>query len=520
VAAINAANRAAAIREAHRVLDVLQNNQAQRRINAPQNSVNSLTDPVEKVIANPNLRWNWEILTARPDISPEFMMDHPFSMWSAKVLTARAPLMTIVLNPDFRWAGGIWNATTLSLRPDLMHRLQEVVSSGAPLDWAALSNRGDISMDFILETHAQFPWEWHIVHRRYDYTPLMAYVHSDAPSDWEHLTRLSMYEYIDGHSACPWDHDAKVERWQFMTDLSPDLLQHYVTHDLDKSGFMENFDWGLFTHIRCTLPLMKDYPDFEWDMRIFVGSERLTAQDIATWGPVLLRKYPGMFVDLLDSMQQYVNVVEAGDEDGDVDVAHLESVIELETMLNDIWTSRNIVARDAFHPESDDENDPGDVQVLGAEARQLTRRGSLSRLSRSRQNMRVSYGAGAAAPYTEDDDLLPALEDIPLADAAGDAWGQDQDNNPFTGEVQYGLIGSLSDYPTPDWYSDNMSDDDADDPAGFARRRLHRLRHTRDDGVRGQFTMCPTGANDPMGYCGYRLQYKWGHRQRGTHKRY
>jgi hypothetical protein len=470
VAAANAANRAAAIREAHRVLDVLQKNPAQRRINAPNNSISSLIDPVEKVIANPNLQWNWLILTARSDISPEFMMDHPSLMWSAKTLTARAPLMTIALNPDFRWAGGIWNATTLSLRPDLMHRFQEVVSSGAPLDWVALSGRGDISMDFILETHAQLPWEWHIVHRRDDYTPLMAYVHSDAPSDWEHLTHISMYEYIDGHSACPWDHDAKVERWQFMTDLPLGLLQHYVTHDLERTGFMENFDWGLFTHIRCTLPLMKDYPDFEWDMRTFVGSERLTTQDIATWGPVVLRKDPGMYVDLLDSMQQYVNELEAGDEDGDVDVETLELLIELETMLNGIWTSRNIVARDAFHPESDDENDPGDVQVLGAEARQVTRRGSLSRLSRSRQNMRVSYGAGAAAPYIEDDDLQPALDDIPLADAAA-AWGQDQDDNPFTG-AQHGPFASAA-YPSEDEYSDDI---EGDDP-GYARWRRGRRHH-------------------------------------------
>jgi len=309
----------------------------------------------------------------------------------------------------------------------------------------------------------------------------------------------------------------------------------------------KQWNWPLFTLLRCSISALIIYPRLSWTLRVYLHRQSALS-DVHGRGSLLLIRNPSMFAKLWQSAQTVLNEIireervfkTAGRQlkpNWEERFNHFDAIVRDMTYM---WQNASAPPHDEFYDGSDDDNDPTfmvrdrisrhdestpEKSFLDQPPRSVEFSEQRPRIVEPRYYATPSFNYGRARPYNgagaaaPDDGALLTREDIPLADAAGNEWDQDQGDNPFTGR-EYGLIGSLSDYPTPDRYSDNMSDDDADDPGGFARRRLHRLRHTRDDGVRGQFTMCPTGTNDPMGYCGYRLQYKWGHRQRRAHKRY
>jgi hypothetical protein len=425
--------------------------------------------PFSEVMANPWSSWNWDTLTQRSDISPLFMLRHPQYPWNPIILTERAPLRLISRNPEFQWIFGTWDINTLSNRQDLPLEFTRVASSGAPLNWNTLSSRLDIPIEFILHNR-YFEWNWELVQHRPDCTPSVAVRYPQAPLDWKILTSKADYALIIFNKSAPWDQgtllhlhpifglqnpDLVHDLPKFMMELPLEVLDEYITAEDPLE-----WDWALFTRLRCSIPVMLQFPYLGWDIREFVRYGHLTMSDIVNWGGVLLRKFTDEYVGVMDAAEDYLERMLRGDENAQ----DVEFMTDIVAKLIHIWNQHTLPIRDADgHYSSDSDNEPDSLAMPTTNEPLRTRLRPL-RIVAPPLNRLV----GQAGPQEYGEGHFAGLADIP----AGSLSEEDDDENPFV-SVPNGPY-ALAEYP-----SVNVDSDEDE-------------------------------YNDPMGY---RLQYRWGHRQ-------
>jgi hypothetical protein len=238
----------------------------------------------------------------------QFMMRNPQFQWHAAVLTRRADFDIILSNPD-----GGWDVEALSTRPQIVDHLVALHDGGVQLDWNTISSRLDIPVSFIMLHSGELPWNWPTIQKRMTIQQAVRY-QQYAPLDWTRFTKIAPYSFIRKHKA-PWVPELVIQQLKFVEfgehrpsveEVMQDIDLHIVAawHGLQ-------WDWEVFTHLRCNMQTLIEFPNIPWVIPVFVRSENFTKDDVY----VALRLGNDKLIDDLEAgVEEFFESLAAGRE--------------------------------------------------------------------------------------------------------------------------------------------------------------------------------------------------------------
>jgi len=350
----------------------------------------SETATMEEVSRVADHYWDWKVLTARPDISTEFMMHNPTYPWDVVILTQRVPLRHVIQYPRFKWRAGTWDRATLSLRTEVFPVLGRLVHGCVPLDWTILSAREDIDIEYIM-ANKHFPWDWHVVQRRGDFTHHVAAAHPDIPIDWKFMTQNTPFQFMEGNNHLPWDEEEALRRHaldhpfnhgvRYRTGASntqsfkDEIPTQILDQEIAYGSPVPDWDWVAFTNRRASLRAIAMCKNIPW--RIESVAKFLKPRLVTDYGPMLLRHNPRAFLEFMDAYDEYVERVKRGEEEAVL--PSVQDMSNVQSILHRLW-------------RPDGGSNHGDVQTMPYHHNHA----SPHRLA---ERAASAYGGAAAGPY-------------------------------------------------------------------------------------------------------------------------
>ena len=136
------------------------------------------TELEKLLIKYPDKPWDWEQISANPNLTLDLIDAHPDKPWY---------WYWISLNPNC-------TMDFIDAHPD------------KPWSWESISQNPNLTLDFI-DAHPDKPWDWRWISENPNFTLDFIDAHPDKPWDWEWISgnpNLTM-DFIDAHPDKPWD---------------------------------------------------------------------------------------------------------------------------------------------------------------------------------------------------------------------------------------------------------------------------------------------------------------------------
>ena len=159
--------------------------------------------------------WNWGVFSKCQNISWDFVKSHLDKNWNWDDILNNVPLEIVIENPNLPWN---WRYVTAKILDwDVVKE-----NSNLPWDWSLLNSRDDIDKD-VIESFPDGQWDWDNLSRP-DYLQYEILFHfQDKPWNWKELSKsvpeIIPFEFLATHLDKPWDDEILWDRASYYTDI-------------------------------------------------------------------------------------------------------------------------------------------------------------------------------------------------------------------------------------------------------------------------------------------------------------
>ena len=157
---------------------------------------------INDIKENPNLPWNWEIISRNPHLTIDFIKENLDKAWDWDRINRykTIPINDIKENPNLPW-----NWETISFYRKINDSIKE--NPNLPWDWKIISsNNRNLTIDFIKEFPNK-PWDWFMISRHENITMNDIKENPNLPWDWENISnnRNLTIDFIKENPHVPWN---------------------------------------------------------------------------------------------------------------------------------------------------------------------------------------------------------------------------------------------------------------------------------------------------------------------------
>lgn len=210
---------------------------------------------IQTVLDNPDLPWDYKVVSRNPKVDIDIVNDNPQIEWSYFWLTLHMDLGVIYANPDCKWSYDIL-AERVNL--DFIRQYPEKF-----YEYRSMSQNPNLTIEFLLE-NTDKRWNWHSVIEN----PNLKV--EDLVKNNIHLKEFKTFQ-----RTYP---DYCVEHQELLPELDWLILSHYVKLETLKK--YPNKPWHMSINKNMTMEYVLKHPKRGWSFVELSKKNQITLQDV------------------------------------------------------------------------------------------------------------------------------------------------------------------------------------------------------------------------------------------------